>query len=300
MSAPTTSVAAGPISAEGPLSPSAESTPADPDLLHDLTEPQRHRLRWGRPLNILGPVGVILAVLGIWELATTSGLVQDFVLPSPSAIAAAVQDDPELFWSNTAATTVEALIALVLGTLAAVITSVVFVYSPFVQRSAYPLALAAQSIPVIAIAPLLAIWLGPGLVSKVIVAGFLCYFPTLVSMQRGLRAVDPETMELMASYNAGWWRVLIKVRLRTALPYLFVAMKIGAGGCFVGALTAEWIGADKGLGYLISILGSQFRIPELWGAAMIASMLAVTAFVVVSIVEYLAMPWRRGRVTDNA
>jgi ABC-type nitrate/sulfonate/bicarbonate transport system permease component len=163
----------------------------------------------------------------------------------------------------------------------------------------YPLTLAAQAIPVVALAPILSIWLGPGMAPKILVAGFLVFFPTLVNMQRGLRAVDPEIAELMRSYNASWWRILVKVRLPASLPFLFVALKIGAGGCFLGALTAEWIGSDRGLGYLVTIFGSQFQIPQLWGAAIIASILAVSAFGLVGLLERLALPWRRRRSSGS-
>ncbi len=277
-----------------PAAPAAGNT----GQLHDLEDAANDRRRWARLLQLIGPGLVIATVLAGWQVITSLGWIRQFILPSPSAIISAVSAAPGLFAANTARTTEEALLALVFGTAAGVLTAVAFVYSSFVRRSFYPLALAAQSIPVIAVAPLLAIWLGPGMLSKILVAGFLCYFPTLVSVQRGLRAVDPETMELMRSYNASWWRVLTRVRIPCALPYLFVALRISAGGCFVGALTAEWMGADRGLGYLISVLGSQFEIPQLWGAALIASMLAVTAFGLVGVVEYFAMPWRRGASHD--
>lgn len=262
--------------------------------LHNLQDAASDRSRWARLLNLIGPGLVIVTVLAAWQAVTTLGWIKQFILPSPSAIVSAIGAAPGLFAGNAVRTTEEAILALVFGTAAGIVTAVAFIYSTFVRRSCYPLALAAQSIPVIAVAPLLAIWLGPGMLSKILVAGFLCYFPTLVSVQRGLRAVDPETMELMRSYNASWWRVLTRVRIPCALPYLFVALRISAGGCFVGALTAEWIGADRGLGYLISVLGSQFEVPQLWGAALIASMLAVTAFGLVGVAEYFALPWRRG------
>jgi ABC-type nitrate/sulfonate/bicarbonate transport system permease component len=247
----------------------------------------------GRAVDIVGPILVVTAFVGGWQLLTSSGVVKSYILPSPSQIARAVSDQPQLFWSNAVTTTTEALLAFACGSVAAVVLAVAFVHSRLVERSVYPITLAAQAIPVVALAPLLAIWLGPGMRSKVLVAGFLVFFPTLVNMQRGLRAIDPEVAELMHSYDASWWEMLVKVRLPASLPFLFVALKIGAGGCFLGALTAEWIGSDKGLGYLVTIFGSQFQIPELWGAALIAALLAVLAFSLVSLAERLAMPWKR-------
>ena len=302
-----TDLAAGPAaSSTGAAGPAGQVSGAQPmidsggDGLHDLSTPPRRRHVWGKAFNVLGPVLVIAAVLGGWQLATASGAIKTFVLPTPTSILHAVLKQPEVYWRNTIRTAEEALLAFFGGSIAAIVTAVAFVHSRFIERSVYPLTLAAQSIPVVALAPLLAIWLGPGLLSKVLVSGFLCFFPTLVNMQRGLRAVDPDVMELMHSYNANWWRVLVKVRLPSSLPYLFVALKIGAGGCFLGALTAEWIGSDRGLGYLVTIFASQFQIPEIWGAAIIASMLAVTAFTLVSVAERLAMPWRRGRMPSGA
>jgi ABC-type nitrate/sulfonate/bicarbonate transport system permease component len=279
--------------------PSGGDGPHDGDGLHDLTVTGAARRTWGRALDIIGPIVVIAAVIGAWQAATTSGLIKTFVLPAPSSIARAVLDQPGLYWRHTLRTTEEAMAAFVAGSFTAIVIAVAFVHSRFIERSVYPLTLAAQAIPVVALAPILSIWLGPGMAPKILVAGFLVFFPTLVNMQRGLRAVDPEIAELMRSYNASWWRILVKVRLPASLPFLFVALKIGAGGCFLGALTAEWIGSDRGLGYLVTIFGSQFQIPQLWGAAIIASILAVSAFGLVGLLERLALPWRRGRSSGS-
>jgi NitT/TauT family transport system permease protein/putative hydroxymethylpyrimidine transport system permease protein len=246
-----------------------------------------------RAASWLAPGLLIVAFIGAWQVSVSRGLIQSFILPAPSTIVRAIVEHRGEFAEHTLRTATEAVLAFVLGSCAAVLVAMIFVQSRLVERSVYPLTLAAQAIPVVAMAPLLSIWLGPGMASKVAVAGFLVYFPTLVNMQRGLRSVDREIEDVARAFNMGRWRTLMTIRLPSSLPYLFVALKIGAGGCFLGALTAEWIGSDEGLGYLVTIFGAQFQIAELWGAAIIASLLAVAMFGLVSLAEYLLLPWHR-------
>ena len=246
-----------------------------------------------RVVNVLLPLVILLSVLGIWQLVTVVGLVEDFVLPSPAAVAGALRDTPGVFVEHGWVTTREAMAGFVVGNLAAVITAVAFVQSATLERGFYPLALASRSIPVVAIAPVLVLQLGSGMAPKIVIAAFLVYFPTLVNVLRGLRSADSDVSELMHTLSAAWWQRLFMVRLPASLPYLFAALKISAGSCFIGAIVAEWIGADRGLGYLVVISGYQYRIPQLWGAVAVAAVLALAAFLLVCAVERLATPWNR-------
>src|SRR5712691_8804287 len=112
------------------------------------------------------------------------------------------------------------------------------------------MAIALRSVPFVALAPVLVIWLGNGLAPKIVIASLVCFFPTLVNMTRGLRSVDPEALELMYSLSANRWQVLWRLRWPSALPFLFSALKISAAGAVLGAVVAEWIGSDLGIGYL--------------------------------------------------
>lgn len=251
----------------------------------------------GTMVEVALPVLVLAAVLGLWQLVTAVGIVEDFVLPPPLEVARALVDEPGMFARHGWVTMTEALAGFLVGNVAAVLTAIAFVQSRTLERGFYPIALASRSIPVVAIAPVLVLQLGSGLAPKIVIAAFLVYFATLVNMLKGLRSADTEVSELMHTLSAAWWQRLWMVRLPASLPYLFAALKISAGSCYIGAIVAEWIGADQGLGYLVVIAGYQYRIPQLWGAVAVASFLALATFLLVVLVERLVTPWNRTGTT---
>lgn len=243
---------------------------------------------------------IVAAVIGLWQLVTTLGWVESFVLPSPVDVARVLRDQPGVFVEHGWVTAREALAGFAVGNVAAVLTAIAFVQSSTLERGFYPLALASRSIPVVAIAPVLVLQLGTGMAPKIVIAAFLVYFPTLVNVLRGLRSADSDVSELMHTLSAAWWQRLLIVRLPASLPFLFAALKISAGSCFIGAIVAEWIGADQGLGYLVVISGYQYLIPQLWAAVVVAAALALVAFLLVALAERICMPWSRlaGTVGD--
>jgi ABC-type nitrate/sulfonate/bicarbonate transport system permease component len=236
---------------------------------------------------------VLFLVLLCWQVLNLTGVIKAYILPAPVSIAQSMLKVHEVILDHARVTLVEALLAFVIGNGLAVLLAIVFVHSITAERSLYPLALAARSIPVVAITPVLVLWLGNGMAPKIVIGSFLVFFPTLVNMVRGLRSVDRDVMELFRSLSATQRQILWKVRLPAALPFLFAGLRIAAGTCFLAAIVAEWIGSDRGIGYLIVIYGTQFNIPEMWAAVMVCSMLAIVSFWLVCIAERLAMPWAK-------
>lgn len=260
----------------------------------DVQRQRRRHVSGDMVVKIVLPLAIIAIVIGIWQVVTSTGLVEDFVLPSPVAVGSALSETPGVYFKHARVTTTEALAGFFIGNITALVTAIIFVQSSIMERAFYPLALASRSIPIVAIAPILVLQLGSGMAPKIVIAAFLVYFPTLVNVLRGLRSADAEVSELMHTLSAAWWQRLVMVRVPASLPYLFAALKISAGTCFIGAIVAEWIGADRGLGYLVVISGYQYRIPQLWAAVAVAASLALAAFLLVCLVERLAMPWNRG------
>jgi ABC-type nitrate/sulfonate/bicarbonate transport system permease component len=236
---------------------------------------------------------VFLAALAVWQLLNGVGVFKPFILPAPLAIMAAMLKVFPVILDHTVTTVAEALLGFVIGNLIAIVVAVIFVHSQTAERSLYPLTLAARSIPVVAVAPMLTIWLGSGVAPKVLIAAFLVFFPTLVNMVRGLRSVDSDTLELLHSLSATRRQILWKVRFPASLPFLFAALRIAAGSAFIAAIVSEWIGSDRGLGYLVVIYGTEFNIPEMWAAVWVCSLLAMLAFGLVCLAERAAMPWAR-------
>lgn len=247
-----------------------------------------------RSVISLGPaISVLVAVLALWQMLNASGAVKPFILPPPLTIAGALTKVYPVVLDHAQTTIAEALLGFGIGNVVAILIAVLFVHSRTAERSIYPLTLAARSIPVVAIAPMLTVALGSGMAPKVVVGAFLVFFPTLVNMVRGLRSVDRDTIELLHSLSATPFQILWKVRFPASLPFLFSALRIAAGTCFIAAIVSEWIGSDHGLGYLIVVYGSQFNIPQMWAALVAASILAMSAFGLVCLGERVAMPWAK-------
>jgi len=237
--------------------------------------------------RIVPPLVIIVAVLAAWEAAGRWGGLADYVLPTPTRIFTAFITNIPLFARHVPITAFEAALGFVIGNTAAILLAIAFVHSTTVERGVYPMAVALRSVPFVALAPILVIWLGNGLAPKVVIAAMVSFFPTLVNMVRGLRSIDPEALELMQTLSATRWQVLWKLRWPSAMPFLFSALKISAAATVLGAVVAEWIGSDLGLGYVVVMTTYEFRIPLLWASIAVTSTMAMLLFGLVILAEHL-------------
>ncbi len=180
---------------------------------------------------------------------------------------------------SAALSTLEGAIGgFLLGSLAAVAAAIVIASSPVAARLLVPVALVVRTFPIIAIAPLLTLLLGYGTVTIVTIASIIIFFPTMVNGVLGLRSVPPEALELLAIANASRVEVLWRLRLPTALPYVFSGLQIGAATCILAAMVAEWVTTGTGLGYLILQAGTNFDVPLMWAGVIVAAVLALLVF----------------------
>jgi NitT/TauT family transport system permease protein len=200
------------------------------------------------------PAG-ILAALVVWQVLTGTGVVPPFLLPSPAAVA-------ERFvrgWSDaslarhTLVTLSEVLAGLMLGVLAAAVLGYAIAKSAALERVLSPYIVASQAIPIVAIAPLLVIWFGPGRLSKILIAALIVFFPVLINTVVGVRSVPHELRELMRSLRATRWQTFSLLEVPAALPVLLGGLKIGATLSVIGAVVGEFVGADEGLGFLVNV-----------------------------------------------
>ena len=235
----------------------------------------------------------ILAILLAWELYIRVFKVPHYLVPAPSVIGQTLVEEWPTIRRNVGRTLVEAVGGFVLGNGIAVGLAIVFVHSPAMQRVFYPVAVAIRTVPIIAIAPILVLLLGNGYAPKVVIAALITFFPTLVNMVEGLESADPQAMELMHVLSAREPEVFRYVRWPSSLPYLFSAMRIASTSSVLGALVAEWIGTNKGLGYLIVLTTYDFRTPLLYAAMAVTSAIALAFFFLVSIVEWAVVRWER-------
>lgn len=242
----------------------------------------------------LPPAVLVAAFLSIWQAATLVLEVPHWLLPSPVDIAGALISSSDLLARHGWVTLQEVLIGFSLAFTVGVALAVAIAYSRTVERAVYPFVVASQTVPVIAIAPILLIWFGYGLLPKVIVVGLICFFPIVVNMVDGLRAVDPDLVNLMRSMGASRWQVFAKARIPTSLPFLFSGTRVAIAVSVIGAVIGEWVGASAGLGYFMIRSASQFQTARVFAAVVVLSIMGVALFVAVGLSERYLLPWHHG------
>ena len=252
------------------------------------------RLLW----RYVPPVAVFIAVIALWEWST--GGTGRRVIPPPSAILDAGLDNFELLRRSTLATFYEAIGGLAIGTLAGV--TVAFATSRWVvaRDVLLPVGIAASAIPIIAVAPILNNWFGVlNPLSKMMMAALLVFFPVMINVTRGLVEVQPAALELMRSYAASELAVLRKVRVPNMLPFFFTALKVGTTLAFIGALVGEYFGGtSQVLGRIVLQSMSSGRFDLAWAGILIGAIAAIAAYLGVSLIERLVIPWHATLRTD--
>jgi NitT/TauT family transport system permease protein len=198
---------------------------------------------------------------------------------------------------DSAVTLFEAVLGFMLGTLLAFFVAVLFVHSQIIERSVSPYFVALQAVPIVATAPLLIIWFGNGLFSKVVMAAMICFFPMVVNSAAGLKSISENELDLMRLFSANPSQIFFKLRLPASLPFLFSGLKISATLSVIGAVVAELAGATKGLGFQILISSYQTDTPFLFAAVLFSALIGILFFSSVVLLEKLLT--RHGRMFHN-
>jgi NitT/TauT family transport system permease protein len=246
------------------------------------------------------PLAVLVAIFVAWWAVTAAKLVKPYLVPSPGKTLDVILAQSGYFADNTWITTYETVLGFIIAIAVGVLSAVVMVYSPTVEKSLYPLLLFAQVIPKIAIAPLFVVWLGFGLTPKIVVAVLMAFFPIVISTVTGLKSIDPEMLQLSATMGAGPGQTFWKIRFPASLPHLFAGLKVAATMAVTGAVVGEFVGANEGLGYVILQANGNLDTPMLFAGLLIMSLLGVVLFVIVELLEYFVLPWHASRRTDAA
>ncbi|MEX0957535.1 MAG: ABC transporter permease [Rhizobiaceae bacterium] len=241
-------------------------------------------------------IAAVVGLVAFWQFIVTGFAVPTYMAPGPLDVLKAFREDGATLLANLWPTMFEALLGFVFGNLVAILLAIWFVHSRTAERAFYPIAVFVNTIPIIAVAPILVLIFGNGLAPKIIIAALICFFPTLVNMVRGLKAVTPATLDLMRVLSASPSEIFWKVRIQSSLPFLFAALKIASTTCVIGAIVAEWIGSSFGLGALIIEATYNFRSPLLYATVFTAALLAVTLFSLVSVVESRLIRWKTSDV----
>ena len=216
-----------------------------------------------------------------------------WLLPSPLDIVAALAGSGDLLLVHAATTLVETLLGLTVAFVLGVGLAVAMDRVPIARRAFYPVLVASQTVPVVAVAPLLTIWFGFDMLPKVIVVALVCFFPIVVGTFDGLRSVDPDAIRLIRSMGASGWQLFGRVRWPAALPSLFSGTRIGVTYGVIGAIVGDWVGGSRGVGIYMMRAADQLLTERVFAAIVVSSLLSVLLFLAVTIVERLVVPWQR-------
>ena len=237
------------------------------------------------------PALTLVAALALWEAIIRVFKVPNFIVPAPSAILAEGWEWRYRFIGHTWVTLYETLGGFALSIVIGVPLAVLIVYSPGLRNALYPLIVLTQSVPKIAIAPVLLLVLGAGEIPKVVVAFLVAFFPVVVDTATGLAATPPELLDLSRSYRASAFKTFLKVRLPMALPFVFAGAKVAITLSVIGAVVGEFVGSDKGLGYVILSATSYWKTELAFSSMILLSLMAIVLFAAVELVERLTCPW---------
>jgi ABC-type nitrate/sulfonate/bicarbonate transport system permease component len=245
-----------------------------------------------------GPAFVLFVVLlAIWELYVRSGQISAFVLPTPVAIFQALIDNWDVIYPHTVQTMMETVLGLLISTILGLVLAIMLDLSTWARRAIYPLLVTSQTIPMIALAPLLLIWFGYDLGPKVIIVTLYCFFPIAVACADGLLSSDSDLLRLMLSMRASRWQILWLVRLPGAMPAFFSGLRIAATYSVTGAIVGEYVGAYQGLGIYMQTSANAHAVVLVFAAIVVTALLSLLLFGLVSLIERIALPWYQGSHT---
>ncbi len=253
--------------------------------------PRKPFLLRRKTLRHILPWVVVIAVFVVWELAVRAFQIEQFVLPAPSAIFASgwqwrwsILDNS---WQTFVTTAVGFAFAVIIGLAAGVaIGSSTLIYDGF-----YPTLIGFNSIPKVAVVPILVIWFGVGTVPAVITAFLLSFFPILVNVATGIATLEPELQDVLRALGAKRWQVIQKVGLPRSMPYFFASLKVAITVAFVGSIVAETVAANKGIGHLMLVASSRFEVPLAFAALLMTAVMGIGMYVVAAYIERRMTGW---------
>lgn len=246
-------------------------------------------MRWPRILSL----GGVFFILISWESACRTLQIPDFILPTPSRIITVAVLQANILLPHAGITALEVLIGILLSLMVAVPLSIAMFAHPSVENAIAPFLVASQAVPVFAIAPLLVVWLGYGIASKVLMAAVIIFFPITVSLLEGFKSCDYEYRILFQLMGAGFWKTMRLLYWLWALPHFFAGLKVGVSVATIGAVIGEWVGAQKGLGYLMIQANARLRVDLVFAAILWLSVMGLTMWVFVGFLEKKVITWKQ-------
>jgi NitT/TauT family transport system permease protein len=248
-------------------------------------------MRRERALNILLPFIAVIAFLVLWSAGVRVFEIPDYLLPAPEDVIGRIARDWYVLARNASYTVQSVLSGFAAAVLVGVPLAFAVVLSRSVERVTMPFLVMSQTIPKVAIAPILVVWLGFGILPKIAIVFLIAFFPIVVSTVVGLKSVESDMIDLVRSMGARTLKIMLRVRGPTALPQMFAGFKIAICLSVVGAIVGEFVGSDKGLGYLLLTATGTLDGTLVWSALFILIAIGIVLFAIVSKLERLAIPW---------
>jgi putative hydroxymethylpyrimidine transport system permease protein len=234
-------------------------------------------------------VAVVLVIL--WQAVIVIFAPEPFMLPGPERVLAALRERPELWQVHAVTTLIETVIGLFAGAALGCLLALGITFLPLTRRVVMPAMVVSQAIPVFAIAPLLALWFGFGLASKMVMATIAIFFPVASAFQDGLARTDPQLLDLARLYRAPHWRQVLLLRMPAALPSLIVGLRLAAVYAPIGAMIGEWVGASSGLGYAMLLANGRSQTDVMFAALFILAAMSVLLRAAVDLATARLTPW---------
>ena len=241
--------------------------------------------------NWIFPIGILVSLVIVWEVLVRVVNVPSWQLPPPSAILDELIVSKDLLFHHTLVTLKEIVVGFSVALVTGLTLAAGIAYSRILERSVYPIIIASQTIPIIAIAPLLLIWVGYGLTPKVIIVALICFYPIAVNTVDGLKSIDPDMISMFRTLGASRFQVFTKLQVPNSLPFMFSGIKIGISVSVIAAVIGEWVGGSEGLGYLITYSQPLFLTARVFAAIFLLSVMGIILFVLGVWIEHLTMPW---------
>lgn len=264
------------------------------DLAAPVAQPVEPRgPRGGIASAILWPVASFGVLLVGWQFLVRLFGVPEYILPVPTEFFAKLGADHALIWQHTLVTSNEILLGFAAATVISVPLGFMIVQVQFLERALYPLIVFFQLVPKIAVAPLFIVWFGFGPFPKIFFTFLLCFFPTLVASMAGFRALDERVLYLSRSMGASWWQTFRCIRLPAAMGYIVSGLKVSIVFSATGAIVAEFVGSNAGLGYLLLRATSYLDMPLIFAILVALSVVGIFFSYAVQLLEHLLMPWQR-------
>ena len=230
-----------------------------------------------------------VTIFMLWEVLVRVLEVPDWFLPPPSLILIELFLSIDIILGHLLTTSIEVFLGLALSVIVAINFSLLIFFFKFIEKSVYPLLIATQTIPVITISPLLLVWFGPNIFSKIIIVAIISFFPIIVNFLDGLKSADSEMIMMAKQFGASKLQIFYKIQLPYSFPYLISGLKIASVASVIGAVVGEWVGASGGLGWLIKTSSPQFLTERVFASIFVLSLLAVSLFSIFYLIERLVL-----------